>query len=48
MTLKHKRKHRKRRKTLKNKIDYYLSKYDLNIKITNNKEQEFNQKLKNL
>lgn len=38
MTLKHKRKHRKRRKTLKNKIDYYLSKYDLNIKITNNKK----------
>ena len=35
MTLKH-GKRRKRRKTLKNKIDYYLSKYDL--KITNNKK----------
>ncbi len=37
MTLKH-GKRGKRRKTLKNKIDYYLSKYDLNIKITNNKK----------
>lgn len=35
MTLKHKRKNRNRRKTLKNKIDYYLSKHD--FKITNNK-----------
>lgn len=45
MTLKHKHKHRKHRKTLKNKIDYYLSKYDLNIKITNNNKKMTNTKI---
>ena len=45
MTFKHKHKHRKHRKTLKNKIDYYLSKYDLNIKITNNNKKMTNTKI---